>query len=103
MQMSQSDVVRVRGARWRIADIRAYDRCQLLTLTGTGPTNQGLERRVLAPFDLVERIERSSRPARISRRRWRRACRALIAVDTPPGALRCARLAQIDLLPLQLE
>src|SRR5688572_26072122 len=101
MQISQSDVVRVRGARWRVADIRAYERCELLTLVGVGPTNRGHERRILAPFDLVERVERRSKPTRVPRRRWRRACRALIAGDIPPGSLRCARHARIDLFPHQ--
>ena len=39
----------------------------------------------------------------VTRRRWRRACRALIADHTPPGALRSGRRARIDLLPHQLE
>jgi superfamily II DNA or RNA helicase len=103
MQISQSDVVRVRGSRWRVADIRGYERCELLTLVGVGPTNRGHERRILAPFDLVERVERRSRLTRVPRRLWRRACRALIAADTPPGSLRSARHARIDLLPHQLE
>ena len=33
MQISQ--YVRVRGARWRVVDVRAYDHCQLVTLTGS--------------------------------------------------------------------
>src|SRR4029077_1527730 len=106
MQISQSDIVRVRRRRWRVVDIRSYGRCQVLTVlpladveTGTG----GQERRFVAPFDVVERIERRSRPVRVPRRLWRRACRALIAGDTPPGGVKRARMARIDLLPHQLE
>ena len=103
MQISQSDLVRVRRRRWRVIDIRAYERCQVLTLAGVEPANDGLERRFVAPFDVIEPIERRSRLTPVSRRLWRRACRALIAADTPPGALASARLAKIDLLPHQLE
>ena len=56
------------------------------------------------PFDRIEPIARPSRPRdRAARSRWRRACRALIAADGPPGSLRAARAARIDLLPHQLE
>jgi len=103
VQISQSDVVRVRRRRWRVVDVRAYERCEVLTLEGVEPANGGLQCRFVAPFDVVERIERRSRLTRISRRLWRRACRALIAADTPPGALTGPRLARIDLLPHQLE
>src|SRR2546430_13406913 len=34
---------------------------------------------------------------------WRRACRASVAAEVPPGALRTAAAARIDLLPHQLE
>src|SRR5258706_9445948 len=103
MQILQSDLVRARGSRWRVADVRLYERCQLLTLTGVDATNTRTERRLLVPFDAVERIERRTRPTRISIGLWRRACRALIADETPPGGLRCARRARIELLPHQLE
>ena len=103
MQISQFDVVLVRRARWRVTGIRAYERCELLTLVGVGPANGGEERHILAPFDLVARVERRSGLTRVPRRLWRRACRALVAAETPPGSLRCARQARIDLLPHQLE
>ena len=66
MQISQSDVVRVRRARWRIVDIRPYARCDLLTLVGAGPSNLGSVRRVLPPFDVVERLARREQPTRVS-------------------------------------
>ena len=103
MQISQSDVVRVRRARWRIVDIRPYPRCDLLTLVGAGPSNLGSVRRVLRPFDVVVRLERREQPRRVSLRWWRRACRAAVAGETPPGGLHCAVSARMDLLPHQLE
>lgn len=103
MQISQSEIVRVRRARWRIVDTRAYEDCRLLTLFGVGPANVGAVRQMLAPFDTVEPIHLGGRVARVSRRLWRRACRALVADQTSPGELRSARQARIDLLPHQLE
>ena len=103
MQISQSDVVRLRRARWRILDVRGYAGCQVLLVAGADPCNAGAERRFVLPFDEAERIERRLEPVRASRRRWRRVCRALLAGDAPPGGLACARDARIDLLPHQLE
>ena len=97
------DVVRVRRSRWRIVDIRAYEGCRLVTLCGLGPTTAGLERRLISPFDVIERIEPRSRARYARPSLWRSACRALIADHAPPGALRSARRARIDLLPHQLE
>jgi len=104
MQISQH--VRARGQRWRVADIRAFDGCEMVTLTALTPPDIGSERVVLTPFDTVEPIAPvgGQQPHRLVRgRRWRRACRSLIAADTPPGRLRTARMARFDLLPHQLE
>jgi len=97
------EVVRVRRRRWRIADIRTYDGCELLTLTGIGPGNIGLMLRVLTPFDFVHRIERRARVRHVRASVWRRTCRGLLATATPPGALLGAGSARMDLLPYQLE
>src|SRR6476660_2953949 len=91
-------IVRVRRARWRILDVRPYERCQIVTLAGLSPPDDRTTRRVVAPFDRLE-------PAGVARRRhrivgaraWRRACRALLAVDCPAGGLRTAADARIDL------
>ena len=48
------DLVRVRRHRWRVADVRAYSHCQLVTLSGAGAFNSGVQRRVLAPFDVID-------------------------------------------------
>jgi superfamily II DNA or RNA helicase len=103
MHFSQSDLVRVRRAQWRVADVCEYAECRLVTLEGLDASNSGLIRRVLAPFDFLESVRRGTRPVRVPRRVWRRACRALLAAHTPPGALHTARGARIDLLPHQLE
>ena len=101
MQISQ--LVTVRRGRWRIDDVRAYDDCQLLTLIGIAPPHTGMRRQILAPFDTIEPIDRAGRPRFVRAQTWRRACRALIADDAPPGALRAIRHARLDVLPHQLE
>ena len=114
MQFSQCDshattdlragvAVRARGARWQIVDVRAYDACRLVTLAGISAPYAGAERRLLDPFDRIEPIDRRPSPRIVGARRWRAACRALIAADTPPESLRVARAARIDLMPHQLE
>jgi superfamily II DNA or RNA helicase len=97
------DFVQIRRQRWRVVDVRAYEACQLLTLTGIGTANAGLERRFLAPFDAAAPVERPSPLRWVRPRRWRRACRALLADHAPPSGLRAARLARITLWPHQLE
>ena len=96
--MDISQTVRVRRQQWRVAGIRSYETCQLVTLA-----NRQAIRRVLTPFDDVETVATSDRPLLATPRRWRRACRALLASDTPPGGLRTAASAAIELLPHQLE
>ena len=103
MQISQSDVVRVRRARWRVLDVSRYDGCEVLAVAGADPANAGVQRRFLVPFDDARRLERRARPLRTSRHRWRRACRRLLAADVPPGCLITPRQARIDLMPHQLE
>ena len=97
------DLVRVRRHRWRVTDVGVYDHCQLVTLSGAGAPNVGAERRVIAPFDLIEPLNTPTELRFVRPGRWRRACRALLAQDTPPGALRSPLQARMDLLPHQLE
>jgi SNF2 family DNA or RNA helicase len=97
------DLVVVRRARWRVLDVRAYERCDVVTLAGVSPPHAGVERRVLTPFETIDRVERGRRLRRVRNARWRRACRALIAGDVPPGSLRSAAAARMDVMPFQLE
>lgn len=99
-------LVRVRRERWRVTEVRAYEDCALITLAGLSAPHAGVERRVVAPFDLIEPTATAgddAPPLFVRRQTWRRACRALLADDAPPASLRCARAAKIDLLPHQLE
>jgi superfamily II DNA or RNA helicase len=97
------DLVIVRRSRWRVADVRHYETCALVTLHGAGHTGARAVRRVVSPFDLIEPIDRVRRPRFVGSRSWRRACRAAIAAEIPAGGLVAGRAAAIDLLPYQLE
>src|SRR6185503_3758968 len=97
------DLVLVRRARWRIVDIRVHGDCQVVTLRGLAPPHLGVQRRVLTPFETLEPLNRLRRPRLVRARRWRRACRALLAAEGPPASLRAARSARIDLMAYQLE
>ncbi len=97
------DLVWVRRARWRIVRVLAYDDCHVFTLCGLTAPLLGIERRFIVPFDRIESIAGSARARVVRPAMWRRACRALIATNGPPGSLGVARSARIDLLPHQLE
>src|SRR5256885_3875317 len=97
------DLVLVRRSRWRVADVRAYESCTLVTLVGAAPPVAGAVRRIVTPFDVIEPIDRRRGARFVSLRRWRRACRHAISGDLPAGGLAAARHAIIDLLPYQLE
>jgi superfamily II DNA or RNA helicase len=97
------DLVRVRCRRWRVLEVRPYDECQVVALAGLDDDNATVVRHVIAPFDSIEPVARSGRLRTVRPARWRRACRALIAAAAPPGALRAARDASVELLAYQLE
>jgi SNF2 family DNA or RNA helicase len=101
MQISQ--YVRVRGTRWRVLDVRAYEDCQLVTLAGVSAPYAGVERQFLSPFDAIDPVDGRVRPRVVRAERWRNVCRHFIAANRPPDGLEAARQARIDLLPHQLE
>jgi superfamily II DNA or RNA helicase len=102
-ELRQGDRVRVRREPWLISDLQLHDRCQVLTLSGIGVSNLHCRRRVLAPFETIEPLQRSDRIRRVGSRRWRRSCRALLGRIGVWSALHTAERADIDVLPHQLE
>jgi superfamily II DNA or RNA helicase len=102
-ELRQGDHVRVRREPWLIADLHQHEQCQVLTLSGIGVSNRHRRRRVLAPFETIEPMRRSTRMRRVSARRWRRSCGALLARIGAWAAVRSAERAAIDILPHQLE
>lgn len=97
------DPVRVRRQLWRVIDVRSYTGCQVVTLAGAGALNAGVGATFVTPFDVVDSVVRSSRVRLVGMRRWRRACRSLLATHGPADRLQTASRARIDLLPHQLE
>ena len=102
-QVRAGDLIIVRRARWRVVDVRTYDACQVVTLSGLAAPIAGVERRLLTPFDTLRRLERSPGVRVVRRRRWRRALRSLVASEHGPASLRAAHRARIELMPYQLE
>jgi superfamily II DNA or RNA helicase len=95
--------VKARGRRWRVADVRSYESCQLVTLLPATSPAVPVPTRLLTPFDDLVPIEKPNKPRRVSRRLWRRACRALIARNVPPGSLLAAPRVRFDPLAYQLQ
>src|SRR5262252_1562244 len=96
------ELVRARGGRWRVVNTTPFEGCQLITMVGAAAANQGIERRLLAPFDAIDRIPSSRTPRITGAVRWRRALRNLLHRGLP-GELRATATALIDLLPHQLQ
>ncbi len=97
------DVVRVRRRTWRVAEVRAYESCRVLTLVGA-KGNTGNRCDFISPFDQIDVIgERPGALKRVGIARWRRAARQLIARSGLSGVLQTASGAAIDILPHQLE
>jgi superfamily II DNA or RNA helicase len=102
-KLTPGDIVHVRRRRWRVAEVGRYEQYAIVTVVGAEPSTAGITRRVITPFETIETVNRVPRLKRVGLRRWRRGCRALVADVAPPGAVRCARTARIELLPHQLE
>lgn len=103
MALKKHQLIRARGARWRVSDVQTNDDCTVVTVVGADAATFGTMRRFLLPFEDLETIVCSARPQRLPLRSWRRACRALVATAIAPGGLRSAAAARMDILPHQLE
>jgi superfamily II DNA or RNA helicase len=96
-------LVEARGERWRVLETTAFEDCEECRLAGAAPSNAGITRALLLPFDRPRPLERRQRWRRVGRRRWVLACRALLASGESLAGLRGAATATLDLLPYQLE
>src|SRR3954465_5230686 len=104
MQILRSGMsVEARRRRWRVVDARAYDECQLITLSALGTKDPGDETQLLVPFDAVEPVQPHGQLRLVQRRSWRRACLDLLSYRFSETQLRAAGRARIDLLPHQLQ
>ncbi len=95
--------MRARRDDWRVVDVTDGDRCQALTLVGTGAGNCGRRRVLLSPFDRIARVAPRRRPACVRFGRWLQTLRALVVTTGPADHLRTAAAARIGLYPYQLE
>jgi superfamily II DNA or RNA helicase len=102
MASKPGGIVNVRGERWRLARVDAYERCSVLTLDGRDVTNANLRLRVIEPFDRPMPVK-SDRMVRRKRRSVLRTALGAIAHARPATGLWTAAEASIDLLPYQLE
>jgi superfamily II DNA or RNA helicase len=101
------DLVRVRRERWRVVGVRLETGgYRVVALTGTGRTNAGVRRVVIAPFDRVEPAEHAGGVRVVSMAAWRTACAGLFneqGAQHSAGGLHTAAAARMDLHPHQLE
>jgi superfamily II DNA or RNA helicase len=103
----RGDIVRVRGERWRVSDVRSTsDGHQTLALVGAGASNASTSFSVITPFDQVHVFACEPRPRIVTLRRWRHACREVLDEGTRCGSaasLKSAARARIALHAYQLE
>ncbi len=96
-------LVEARGSRWRVVEVIDHGTCQACRLVGASPSNLGVSRTLLAPFDRVRPATRPSRPRLAGRRRWVLGLRALLSLGSEADDLAGVARAGIDLLAYQLE
>ena len=96
-------LVEARGSHWRVVEVIEHGECRSYRLVGAAPSNLGVRRTLLAPFDRLQPAERPARPRLVGRRKWMAGLRALLSDDGGPDHLRDVVSARIDLLDYQLE
>jgi superfamily II DNA or RNA helicase len=105
VSLRAGDAVRIRGERWRVAAATSFEDVSIVDMDGCDATNQGTRARFLLPFEPVVAVApRSTAPRFVTRARWQRAARAVLAAAVPRWAsLRAAASARLTILPFQLE
>jgi superfamily II DNA or RNA helicase len=96
-------LVTVRGERWHVVESVAHEGCSTCRLAGAAPSNVGVSRTLLLPFDRPQPVHHPERWRRVGRRRWVLGLRSLLASDASAAGLRGAAFARLDLLAYQLE
>jgi superfamily II DNA or RNA helicase len=95
--------VEVRGEPWIVVRAEAFDSCTLVTLRGTGDENLGHTTELLAPFDRLKAVSRSSRVRRVSRPHALRAAARSVTRAHEWSEPWTTTTARMELLPWQLE
>jgi superfamily II DNA or RNA helicase len=97
------EVVRIRGARWRVTGQHAYPAASILEVEGCDAGNRGARTAFLLPCEPIAR-EPAVRAVEVVRpARWRRCARRLLAASASIDELRTPAAADIAVLPFQLE
>ena len=95
------ELVRVRGERWRLVQVRRFAACEALQIQNF--STQAGSKTLLYPFDRPERLTRVERMKRVSTAAW--LCRLVVVCREASqwNLLQTATDAHFDLLPYQLE
>ena len=104
MELRHGDVVRIRGDRWRVRQVLAYDHVSILDAVGCGAANHAEQARFVLPFEPCERPDPDPNPKTVTPGQWRRVARCAIAAASESWwSLRAAAQANLTLIPFQLE
>jgi len=101
--ISVGDRVRVRKRTWSVLASRHYEDCAVVTLGALEPSDAGRTQRVIWPFESITRLTIDRSATVVSVKAWRARCRAFLASQGSPIALRTAQAARMDVLAHQLE
>jgi superfamily II DNA or RNA helicase len=102
--LQRGDVVRIRDARWTIADATVCADATVITVHGCDRSNRGARTRYLLPFEQFERLPAVGSTQVVSFRSWRVRARQVLGEAVPSiDALRTAAAGDLRILPFQLE
>jgi len=97
------EILRVRGATWRLRRHTIHESCAELELDPVAQSADGVSRTLLEPYDRPERPRAGSAPLTARRRAWMRAMVTAIAGESRIDRLLAPSGAVIDILPYQVH
>lgn len=98
------DLLRIRAECWRLVTATAYDTQVVLEVRGCDASNAGTTAIFLSPADAVLPLPRRTGTRFVTAAAWRRrACRVLADATPRIESLRCAAVADLAIMPFQLE
>ena len=103
-QFRPGDLLRIRAERWRLVAATACDTQIALDVRGCDTGNAGTAAVFLSPADAVQPLTTSRTPRIVGTTSFRRrACRELADATPHLDALRTAAIADVTVMPFQLE
>jgi superfamily II DNA or RNA helicase len=105
IRLHAGDAVKIRNERWRISAESSFGAISIIEVDGCDATNSGIRTHFLLPFEAVDPASPpSAAPRFFTIERWKRAARSVLASAVPEWtSLRAAALANLTVLPFQLE